>query len=68
MKQSSTGLGANVPSAIGHLQHLRNFEETTAAIREGREPSTSATVARRAVALIEAIYQSAAAGGSKVTL
>ena len=68
MKHSAAGLGANVPSAIGHLQHQRNFEETAAAIREGREPATSATVARRAVALIEAIYQSAAAGGTKVML
>jgi predicted dehydrogenase len=68
MKHSAAGLGANVPAAIGFLQHQRNFEEITAAIREGREPATSAAVARRAVALIEAIYRSAAAGGSKVTL
>ena len=38
------------------------------AIREGREPSTSAAEARKSVALIEAIYQSAANDGAKIRL
>lgn len=59
-------MGANDPRAIQSHQHRRNFEEVVNAIREGREPSTPAREARKAVALIEAIYQSAAGGGRKV--
>jgi UDP-N-acetyl-2-amino-2-deoxyglucuronate dehydrogenase len=61
-------MGANDPKAIQFYQHQRNFEEVVTAIREGREPSTSAREARKAVALIEAIYQSAADGGAKILL
>lgn len=60
------GLGANNPSAIGHLQHLRNFQDFIEAIRENREPATSASQARGAVALIEAIYQSAGENGTRI--
>ena len=42
--------------------------EIVAAIREGREPGTSAAEARKSVALIEAIYQSAANDGAKILL
>lgn len=66
MKGAGGGLGANNPSAIGFLQHQRNFEDFVAAIRDGREPFTSAGSARPAVALIDAIYQSARAGGLPV--
>lgn len=66
MKGAGGGLGANNPSAIGFLQHQRNLEDFVAAIREGREPFTSARSARPAVALIEAIYQSASGGGVPV--
>lgn len=68
MRGDQPTLGANDPKAIQFDQHQRNFEEVVRAIREGREPSTSAAEARKAVALIEAIYQSAAAGGEKITL
>lgn len=68
MKSTGSGLGANNPAAIGCLQHQRNFEEIVAAIREGREPATSAAEARKAIAVIEAVYQSARAGGERVTL
>jgi UDP-N-acetyl-2-amino-2-deoxyglucuronate dehydrogenase len=67
MKQGSAGLGANIPSAIGCVQHQRNFEEIVAAIREGRESATSAKAARRAIAVIVAIYQSACRGGERIT-
>lgn len=60
------GLGANNPSAIGISQHVRNFEDFVDAVRAGREPSTSARSARPAVALIEAIYRSAAGAGRVV--
>lgn len=67
MKSAGAGLGANNPSAISFLQHQRNIEEILDAIRTGREPSTSAREARKAVALIEAIYASARQGGVEVT-
>lgn len=59
MKSSAVGLGANNPAAIGHLQHQLNLADFVDAIRCDREPATSAASARPAVALIEAIYQSA---------
>ena len=68
MKGQEAGLGANDPSAINFYQHQRNFEEVLAAIAEGREPSTSAAEARKPVALITAIYESALNGGRKVFL
>lgn len=68
MRGNQAALGANDPKAIQFHQHQRNFEEIVTAIREGREPSTSATEARKSVALIEAIYQSAADGGNEVRL
>lgn len=68
MRGGVAGLGANDPKAIQFFQHQRNFEEVVSAIREGREPSTSACEARKAVELIQAIYQSAAAGGARITL
>lgn len=68
MKGAETGLGANDPSAINSYQHQRNFEEVVASIKEGREPSTSATEARKSVELIQAIYESAQSGGTLVKL
>jgi predicted dehydrogenase len=68
MRGSQPAMGANDPKAIQHHQHQRNFEEVVSAIREGREPGTSAQEARKSVALIEAIYQSAAGGGQKILL
>lgn len=66
MKESSGGMGANDPKAIGFIQHQRNFEDFVSAIREGREPSTSAREARKAVQVIEAIYRSAQEGGKTI--
>jgi len=68
MRGSEAGLGANDPSAINSYQHQRNFEEVVNAIKEGREPSTSATEARKSVELIQAIYKSAQNDGAKVYL
>ncbi len=65
---NETGLGANDPKAIHFLQHQRNFEDVVNAIHEGRAPSVSALEARKSVALIQAIYQSATAGGERVFL
>ena len=66
MKGQESGLGANDPAAIGFLQHQHNFEEVVRAIDAGREPATSASEARKAVALINALYQSADHDGKKV--
>ncbi len=68
MTGSKISLGGNDPKAIQSHQHQRNFEEIVTAIREGREPSTSAQEARKAVALIQAIYRSAAENGRKISL
>lgn len=68
MKGQEAGLGANDPSAINFYQHQRNFEEVVNAIAEGREPSTSASEARKPVALITAIYESAQNDGKRVFL
>lgn len=68
MKGSGPGLGANDPKAINEDQHRRNFEEVARAIAESRQPATSAAEARKAVALINAIYQSARHHGAKVRL
>lgn len=68
MKGAEAGLGANDPTAINFYQHQRNFEEVVSAIQEGRDPSTSASEARKSVELIQAIYQSAQNAGQLVTL
>jgi UDP-N-acetyl-2-amino-2-deoxyglucuronate dehydrogenase len=68
MKNGTPGLGANIPSAIGFEQHQRNFEEIVDAIREGREPATSAKGARRSIEVILAIYESARNGGRRVVI
>ena len=68
MKGQEAGLGANDPTAINFYQHQRNFEEVVTAIAEGREPTTSAAEARKPVAVIRAIYDSAQNGGAKISL
>eukprot|EP00903_Cladosiphon_okamuranus_P003921 g3919.t1 len=65
MKGQEAGLGANDPTSINFYQHQRNFEEVVKSIHEKRECATSASEARKAVAVIEAIYQSAKNGGAK---
>lgn len=68
MRGQEAGLGANDPSAINTYQHQRNFEEVVTAIQEGREPSTSASEARKSVELINAIYKSARNDGQWINL
>jgi len=62
------GLGANDPKAINFTGHKLNFEDVVSAIREGRAPRIDGHEARRAVALICAIYKSAKQGGARVEL
>lgn len=68
MKGSEAGLGANDPTAINFDGHQKNFEEVVNAISEGRESIVNAEEARKAVALICAIYESAQNDGKKVLL
>jgi predicted dehydrogenase len=68
MSGSEAGIGANDPSAINFTGHRRNFEEVVSALEEGRQPCINAAEARKAVALICAIYESARNDGAKVLL
>ena len=68
LRTSERSLGGNDPTAIQFYQHQRNFEDVVQAIREGGEPLASASEARKAVAVIEAIYQSASNGGVRIEL
>jgi predicted dehydrogenase len=64
----AVGLGANDPNAINFTGHQRNFEEVVNAIKENRRSSVDCHEARKAVALICAIYESARNDGKWVTL
>ena len=64
----AAGAGAADPSAIDFRWHQRNFEDALAALRNGRRPSIDGREARRSVALVRAIYDSAAAGGERITV
>lgn len=68
MAPGTKGLGANDPSAIDFSGHLRNFEDVVAAIQEGRAPLVDGAEARKAVALINAIYESAQNDSKRVLL
>lgn len=52
--------GSSNPAAISHVGHARQLADFMAAIRENRSPLVDGREGRRAVALIQAIYQSAA--------
>lgn len=67
-KADAAGAGAADPGAIDYREHLRNFEDFIDALETGREPKISPPEARRAIQLIEAIYQSARNGGAPVEL
>ena len=54
----NAGTGASDPKAIGIAGHCALIEDLVRAIRGGEQPSISATEARRAVQLIEALYES----------
>ncbi|MCP4644363.1 MAG: Gfo/Idh/MocA family oxidoreductase [bacterium] len=62
-KESDLGSGAGDPlSNLKHEGHRRQIQDFADAIREGRAPSVDGREGRRAVALIEAIYESAETG------
>lgn len=64
----AASLGGKDPLAINCLQHRKNLIEIITAIRESREPSPTLHDARRAVAVIEAVYESSKRGGARVEI
>jgi predicted dehydrogenase len=66
VKTGAAGAGAADPSAIDFTWHQHNFEDAVDALRHNRAPRVDGVEARRAVALIRAIYDSAASGGEKM--
>lgn len=67
-KGTKPSLGGNDPAAISHRGHRKNLEDVIQAIQEGREPEVSAHVARKPVALVRAIYESAQNESKRVFL
>ena len=62
------GAGANDPKAITADGHRDNFKDVVTAIQENRAPSVDGHEARKAVALISAIYESAKNNGQPINL
>ena len=56
--------GAGSPGAMSHQGHLRQIEKLVAAIHEGASLAVDGAEARKAVALILALYRSAQSGQS----
>jgi predicted dehydrogenase len=54
--------GTSDPMAMTNEGHCRLVDDLVAALREGRQPIISGTEARRAVALVLAIYEAARSG------
>lgn len=61
---AGAGAGAADPAAIDFSWHARNYDDALAALAAGRRPAVDGREARRAVALIRAIYRSADAGSA----
>jgi predicted dehydrogenase len=55
------GAGAATPQ-ISHHGHLRQIQDLVAALRAGRAPAIDGRAGRNAVALVRAVYDSAASG------
>lgn len=68
MNANEAGMGANDPNAIDFLGHQKNFENVVSAIENKTEPMTNGSEARKAVALICAIYESAQNNSKQITL
>lgn len=68
IKPGVKGMGANDPSAIDFSGHQRNFQDVVTAIQENRKPMVDGQEARKAVALINAIYESAQNGSKRILL
>jgi predicted dehydrogenase len=60
---SGTSGGAADPMAIDYSCHTRNFTDFVRAIEAGKQPGLDGREGRKAVAIIEACYESARTGG-----
>ena len=60
--KTSTGGGAADPMAIGYDNHTRNIADFLKAIEAGKTPTIDGAEAKKAIAIIEAIYESARSG------
>ena len=68
LSRDTAGAGAADPKAIDFSWHQRNFEDAITALRSGHPPAIDGHQARRSVALIRAIYDSAAHGGEQINM
>jgi len=59
---SGTSGGAADPMAINYSCHTRNFADFIAALKAGRPPALDGLEGRKAVAIVEACYESASTG------
>ena len=66
--ENTKGAGAADPKAIDFIWHQRNFENAIEAIEQGKKPEIDGMEGRRAVELINAIYESIKNGGGKISL
>jgi len=56
--------GASDPKSIAHEGHARQLRDFVAAVREDRAPAVDGREGRRAVALVEAVYEAGRGGNS----
>jgi UDP-N-acetyl-2-amino-2-deoxyglucuronate dehydrogenase len=61
-RTDTDGTGASDPLAIGHAGHTANLKAFLEALDRGQTPTIDAVQSRKAVAIIQAIYQSATKG------
>lgn len=59
---AALGSGASAPNAISFVGHQRQIQDLVDALREGRAPALDGREGRKAVALVRALYDSAARG------
>ncbi len=61
---AALGTGASAPNAISFVGHQRQIQEFVDALRAGSAPAPDGREGRKAVALVRALYASAASGAS----
>lgn len=59
---AALGSGASAPNAISFVGHQRQIQDLVDAVREGRRPAVDGHEGRKAVAIVRAMYESAARG------
>ena len=59
---AALGSGASAPNAISFVGHQRQLQDFVDALREDRAPALDGQEGRKAVALVRALYESAARG------